>query len=279
MRALLRYIDRDEIKILSGASMGIFSAYAVSTDKLDVLEYMYRDIDISKKHELLKEMIFKHMLSNYLHGFISSGDRLEIPCCFPVTYIPLFSVRYYWIYRDYNPIWHKYIKAGTNFPFLSVFPSFLEKRMAIDGGAVDNIPLFPVLKSCQHFLKSGDKLDLIIVLHFDARYDYRKEFSVNVPVLECDVAICNGFKKNHLDFSSSYVDEMIRYGEEYGEKICKRLFSGDCSEESLRKAIDGIFLEEHTIRQSHTSVDGLVSTLNVVGKALRSDSICSKNLF
>lgn len=259
--------------------MGIFTAYALSTNKLDALEFVYRDINICKKHELMKEVLFKHMLSNYLRGFMEIGDVLEIPCCLPITYIPLFSVRYYWLWHKFNPLWYRYMRAGTNFPLLHLRPSILHGRIAVDGGATDNIPLYSIFRDYKRFVFNEDKPDLIIALHFDARYDYRKYFSSDVPVLELDVSICNDFKKNHTDFSSEYVDEMLSKAEEYGDKICRRLFCGDCSNEGLIKTINEIFLEEHAERQGHTSVDGYVSVLNVLGRALRSDSVRSKDLF
>ena len=128
-------------------------------------------------------------------------------------------------------------------------------------------------------MADNEKFDLIFVLHFDSRYDYRKIFTTDIPVFDADITICNGFKKSHLDFSAEYVDEMIRCGEGYGEKIAKRLFLGDVSHEGLIQSVNGIFMDEHAVRQRHISIDRLVTSLNVVGRALRSDSDCIKRLF
>lgn len=183
--------------------MGIFSAYALSADKLGSLECMYRNIDIPKKSELFWEVFARNLLSDTTDNIISLGDMLDIPMCFPVTFIPIFAVRYYWLFGEYNPCWKKYIRAGTNFPFLRIFPSFLRGRMAMDGGAVDNIPLYPLLRKGNLFTPEEEELDLIIVLHFDARYDYRKEFSSDVPILDIDVSICNDFKKTITIFRAN----------------------------------------------------------------------------
>ena len=259
--------------------MGIFSAYALSADKLGSLECMYRNIDIPKKSELFWEVFARNLLSDTTDNIISLGDMLDIPMCFPVTFIPIFSVRYYWLFGEYNPCWKKYSRAGTNFPFLRIFPSFLRGRMAMDGGAVDNIPLYPLLRKGNLFTPEEEELDLIIVLHFDARYDYRKEFSSDVPILDIDVSICNDFKKNHYNFSSQYIGEMLAAAEEYGDCISRRVFGGDCSREALQKKVNEIFMEEHERRQQHPSADGLISILNIVGKALRKDSACIKKLY
>ena len=269
----------DEIRAISGASMGMICAYALASDKLDVLESFFRNVDMKKKSQLFYQVFFKKLMYREVRSFIDCNDETQIPLAFPVCYIPLYNVKYYWIKGKYNPIWFRYICAAINYPLLHVFPTLLNGRFAIDGGAADNIPLFPLLKHGKDFLEEGQDFDLVIVMHFDARYDYRRDFTTDVPILELDLAVCNEFKKNHYDFSNEFVDEMISKAEEYGDKIFERLFGGDCSREYFQKAINEIFLEEHAIRQKNVSLDRLVTMLNSMGKALREDSTCNKILF
>lgn len=271
-------MSRDEIKFISASSGGIFTGYALSADKLDLLEQLYLNVGITKLPQLFWQVFAKGLLSNYVDTITHSQDKLEIPLCFTVCYVPLFSIRYYWIYGKYNRTWLKHFKAAINYPFLKIFPSFLHGRFALDGGAADNIPLYPLLKKNKPVPDEGDA-DLIFVLHFDARYDHRRDFKTDVPVLDLDLSYCNGFKKAHYDYSSETVAERIKLGFEYGEKICKRLFAGDCSKESLKRSIDEIFLEEHTLRQQNFSIDRLLSFLNVAGKTLRNDAHCIKKLY
>lgn len=258
--------------------MGTMLAYAVSANKLDVLEQMYRSIDISKKIDLMYEVFLRGLLKKTLSEFTSLEDRLEIPMAFPVCRVPLFSVRYYWIGDRFDPCWERYLRAAMNFPFLCIFPEILERRFAIDGGAADNIPLFPILKQRAQLLH-GESFDLILVLHFDARYDHRKDFTTEIPILDLDLGICNEFKKNHYDFSAEYVDEMISRAEAYGMSICRELFTGQCSKEELQEKVDGIFLREHTARQKNFSADHFISILNTVGSFLRRDGSCNEFLY
>ncbi len=264
--------------MVSGASMGLFCAYALAADKLDVFECAFRRIDISKGPELFYNVFFKNLLRKSIASIAAPSDVLEIPVAFPVCYIPVFSVNYYWIFGKYNACWEKYFRAAVNFPFLCILPAVLEHRLAIDGGTADNIPLYPLLKKSA-VDPGGEDFDLIIVLHFDARYDYRAEFDPEVPVLDLDLGICNDFKKNHYDFSSEYVAEMIEKAEKYGERICKRIFSGDLTREALTEKVNGIFLEEHSLRQKNISADRLISMLNAAGKAFRQDKYCNKKLY
>ncbi len=276
-KSLLKYIDKSEIVAVSGASMGIFTGYALSANKLERLELLYRQIDIEKPWELIWKVFKEKLFSEALNNFISLGDKLSIPVGFPVCYVPLLATKYYWLQGEYNPGWKKYIEAATNFPLLHLSPILQKGRLAFDGGAVDNIPIFPLLQKGRTF--ESLKLDLIIALHFDSRYDYRKYFFNHPPILDLDISISNNFKKNHFDFSIEYIEEMIEKAEEYADGICSVLFSGDCSSKGLQKKIDDIFLSEHEIRQKNSSADGLVSVLNVLGKTFRGNSECSINLF
>jgi len=259
--------------------MGLFTAYALSAGKLDELEDMYESVDISKPLRLFWEVGARGLLDRAMNSFFALGDRLNFPVCFPLTSIPILSTRYFWIDGDYNPYWKKYIRAATNFPFLCGFPRIIDKRITTDGGAVDNIPLYPILKMQDEYLTTKEKLDLIIVMHFHPRYNYRKEFKTNIPILDLDVSLNNDFKKRHFDFSREYINEMLESSFEYGNKIGKKLFGGNLTRASLSKRVDEIFLSEHAQRQWHSSVDGILTLFNALGKSMRDNSNCNNRLF
>ncbi|MDE6028788.1 MAG: hypothetical protein K2F90_00525 [Clostridiales bacterium] len=264
--------------MISCASAGIFSGYALAADKLDCAEYLYRNVNISNKLELFWKVFAKGLLSDYLYSLTAHGDYLSIPMCFPVCYVPILSAEYYWLYGGFNRVWNKYMFAAANYPFLQLRPSLIKGRLAIDGGAVDNIPLFPLLKSKSASFAPSE-LDLIVIMHFDSRYDYRNNFVTDTPILDLDLSYCNGFKKAHCDYSTETVEERLSKSYEYGNVIADKLFSGDCSRESLRGAIDEIFLREHAERQRNLSLDRFMTILNTVGRVLRKDGKCIKKLF
>lgn len=174
-------------------------------------------------------------------------------------------------------MWKKYFAAATNYPFLQLIPSFLNGRFAIDGGATDNIPLYPILSRQSRL--GENELDLIFVLHFDSRFDYRKEFSTNIPVLDVDLSYCNGFEKNHYDYSREIICRRMEKAYEYGDGIAKELLYLGNNRAELQRAVDEIFLREHSERQRNLSIDRAWSTLNVIGKFFRNDARCIKKLY
>ncbi len=241
------------------------------------MEYLYRQINISKKGELFWQVFAKRLVSHYLDAVVQPEDDLQIPLCFPVCYIPLFKTQYYWIRGTYNRVWKKYMSAATNFPFLKIFPNMIHGRFAIDGGSVDNIPVYPLLKSEKPV---GDEdLDFVFALHFDSRYDYRKIVQPEIPVLDLDLSYCNDFKKAHYDFSEEVINERIEKAYAYGDRLGREIFNSECTPQDLQDAADRIFLEEHTPRQKNYSIDRLVTFLNTIGRRLRSDRKCVKKLF
>lgn len=278
-QALLEYIPYSSIKVISGASMGAFTAYALATNKLSEIQDIYESINISNCFDLFWQVCSKNLLSSAMNSFFSLNDKVHIPICFPITYIPLLTTKYFWIYGNYNPFWKNYFESAVNFPFICGMPKIIEHRLAIDGGAVDNIPLYPIIKMQSEFLTAREQLDLIIVMHFHPRYNYRKEFKTDIPILDIDVSINNDFKKRHFDFSQDYVKEMIISSREYGIQISKKIFGKGISRNSLRKRINDIFISEHTERQWHDSADGLLTVFNTIGKTLRNDRKCSKKLY
>ena len=278
-QALLSVIPRDSIKAVAGASMGLFTAYGLSTDKLNQLQDMYESLNMSKPQDLFWQVCAKKVVTRAMNSFVTLGDYLSIPVCFPLTYIPPLTTKYYWIYGDYNPFWKKYFRAASHFPIICGLPERLNHRLAIDGGTVDNIPIYPILRHQGEYLSPQEKLDLIIVCHFDSRYSYRREFRTDIPILDMDLSICNDFKKDHFDFSRAYVNEMIHYSREYGFKIARKVFGGSCTRASFQRRANEIYTREHEEREYHSSVDRVVSIFNTLGKALRNDSRCNEKLY
>ena len=274
----MQFVSRDDIKLLSCSSAGISVGYAFSANKLDFIEKIYKGVNISSPSKLLWQVFAKGLLQRYIDTIVEDDDNLEIPLCFPVCYVPVWSVKYHWIKGTYNRQWKKYIIAATNYPFLKIIPSVVEGRLAIDGGAIDNIPLFPLLQDTKLTPYSGD-LDLIFVAHFDARYDYRREFDPDIPVIDLDLSYSNNFEKRHQDYSTATITKRIEKAYEYGTKIMSRLFSGDNSREYFKKTIDEIYKEEREARKKNFSLDSIWSFLNVLGKLFRNENKCIDRLY
>ena len=73
-KALLASVSQEDICVCSGASMGIFSAYALSVGKLAELEDIYESINTAKGIELFWQVCGKRLLSRAMNSFFLPED-------------------------------------------------------------------------------------------------------------------------------------------------------------------------------------------------------------
>lgn len=269
-KALMEFIGPGDINVVSSSSMGMSCAYALSANKLDKLERLWSEIDIRNGFSTVANLMFGKMLDGKINLLIEQNDSLLFPVYFNICYLPL-KVQYVKLDGKYLDGWRELMCAGMGFPILTGAPIRFNRRLAMDGGAVDNIPLFPLL--------AKERLDLIIVLHFDAFYNPSKEFSQSVlRVLDFDLSYNNRFVKESYDLRQSSIRKMIDSGYEYGKFVCNELFRDgkDCAEDVYRNGLK-LMSKEKTFRQHSPTVDVLFSALNKVGKIFRNDANCIKD--
>ena len=269
-KALLEFVDPRDIDVVSSSSMGMSCAYALAADKLNALEQIWSGIDIRSGFATVTNLMFGKMLDGKIDLLMDENDELAMPVYFNVCYLPL-KVQYVKLEGKYRDGWRKLMRAGMGFPVLTGAPVRFNRRLAMDGGAIDNIPLFPLL--------AKERLDLIIVLHFDAYYNPSKEFSQSVlRVLDFDLSYNNRFVKESYDLRQSSIRKMLDSGYEYGKYVCKQLFKDgkDCAEDVYRNGLE-VMKEEKTFREHSPTVDALFSLLNKVGKIFRNYAVCVKN--
>ena len=70
---------------------------------------------------------------------------------------------------------------------------------------------------------------------------------------------------------------MLYSGYQYGNHICKKLFGGERTIESVRNAVSEIYAEEREFRKNHPTLNW-VSKLNVVFEPLRTKKSRVKEL-
>ncbi len=269
-KALTEYIRPQEISVVSGSSIGMTCAYSLSADKLDKLESIWAQTDIRSGYSTVTNLMFGNLLNNKLDLLMDKDDKLLFPVYLNICYLPL-RVQYIKLEGQYSDGWRKLMRAGLGFPVLTGFPTRFNNKFTLDGGAVDNIPLFPLL--------SNEQLDLIIVMHFDAYYNPQKEFQESVlRVLDFDLSINNRFVKESYDLRKVSIQKMLNSGYEYGKNVCKKLFASgtSCAEDIYKNGIE-IMSQEKEFREHSPTVDVLFSALNKVGKLFRNDAKCVKN--
>ncbi|NLB85028.1 MAG: patatin-like phospholipase family protein [Acholeplasmataceae bacterium] len=260
LKALNEKINTKHIKIIAGTSIGACNAYSFSTNKLDVLEKLWLEFDISNAFKLWRKVVFKNTIRKHLNILMTDGDEAKIP--FYVTTLrvfPWWKFRYIRFEGNYQKHWLKMINGAVGFPIITGPATFHKFQVYTDGGIVDNIPIRPL---------NGYDLDLIIVLHFDPKFkiNYRAYGKTIVVDVDCSAGIIDG--QRSFDFSNKNVSKMIDIGYNNGIKTIDRLVyqveNGELLDEAKK-----IRKEQEKARENQRALDSWPTRLNRVFKKQR----------
>lgn len=212
--------DNNEIVAISCASIGMFSGYALSAGKVDQLIELWEDIHFDSTPDLLLNVWARNFLKITIHKLLEPGDELKIPVVSPCALLPLAHVSWGKMQGEFQNCWYNFFHGSIAFPFLTGAPRLYRYQFAIDGGAVDNIPVLPFVLD-----KSLD-CDLIMIVHFEASYTVRNRYSARgIPIIEYDISQGSFLRRHSFHFQNSLIKTYIQDGYRYGKRICSELFN------------------------------------------------------
>lgn len=220
LRAMEEEGITSRIGCISCASIGLFSGYALSAGKLGLLCDIWKEIHFDSTVDLACEVWFKRYLKKLMERFLNTEDVLHIPIYAPICYIlPLIRMEYCKLYGQYIRSWSKFMLGAVSYPFLSGGVHLFRGQVTFDGGAMDNIPVFPLLEF--------EKPDAILILHFESGYRPRRKYLLSgIPIFDYDISISDRYRKHSFDFHSDTLHARMERGYEYGIRITKELFRG-----------------------------------------------------
>ncbi len=162
LRAIREFIEPNNIKYISAASIGALNAYAYASDNLEVASFMWHSLNLTHNRILLTTLL----RSDFLPEVIRRLSKKEAHC--KKFYLPLLNLRsrcvsYIDISEKKNEELRDHLNAAIAMPAVTS-PVNIEGWNFYDGASVDNIPVYPLMKL---------SLDYIICIHFD---DYNYTF-------------------------------------------------------------------------------------------------------
>ena len=163
LKGLLNYLKPEEIALMSCSSIGAMNGLALSNDNLDYLEYMYRNSNFQNTSNL-KLNLKNKLVDQVLDELTNNHNEIRVPLYVTGTCLNSLSTHYFYIdNKTPQEDLYKAINITVTFPFVNGLYRKEYKRLYLDGGATDNIPVFPFF-SCH--------VDLLIILHCYPRYFY-----------------------------------------------------------------------------------------------------------
>ena len=214
LRGMLPFLNRSDIKLLSCASSGALTGLALSADRLDYGEQIYRHTNITSISNL--RLNLKNKLVDQVIDSLIKGGRVDIPLYVTGTCLNTLSTHYFYLDSS-KPKEELYeaMNITLTFPFVNGVFRRYGKKFYLDGGATDNIPVYPFL--IKH-------VDLLLILHNYPRYLPPAEIvNSDTVVIDIDVGTRCGNSIKTYSFDLRNINRMLDisfdYGREFGQKV------------------------------------------------------------
>lgn len=212
LKAIQNFIPIDEIKYISGASIGVLNGYAFATNKLKQAEEMWKETCYDESRVLVNQILKSSVMQRNIQKL--SADTDTLPSKF---YVSLFdyshkSIVYKNISSEKGSTIQQYLKASIALPVynkairINEIPYF-------DGAMIDNIPVYPLMKH---------KLDYLICIYFDDMcYKFENNYFDN-KIIKVTFPSKTMLRQS-LVANKDNIDEMICVGYEYTKDVLSSL--------------------------------------------------------
>ncbi len=256
LKGLLEGVKREEIDMISASSIGALNAFGLSTNNMGYLERLYQTSDYLNLRKL-KLSLKNHLVDSIVDEMLSLNNKIEIPFYLTGTCMNNLSTHYFYFdsNSDFDEL-KKVLNLSMAFPVVNGLYKKEFNRIYIDGGATDNIPVFP-------FLAHNE--DIIIILHCYASYLPPKMLlEKNHFVIDIDVTTRCRESVSSFALSKKNLTEMYRDGYEYGKEFSRYVFCDNRLEGIKQRGQYFIRQEAEKRNKKKPTFFSLVSFLNKI---------------
>lgn len=249
LKAISEAFGFESIKCVTGSSIGALNAYAFSSKKLNLVEQLWKNIDVEKNGRFMP-----HFASSYLPQNITclvSDDPL-----IPKTTITLWNVKkscveYVLLNGKDRDMISNLLIASTKFPFFEKSYKIGENYY-LDGAFVDNIPIYPLI---------DENLDYIFAIYFDGRrYCFENEIFDRKVIKLLDFKNSSRILDTFV-YDPKKIDEMFEYGYRYTSEKINNIFK-----DNIQSNIDKRIACENGCGELRKSIEAVLWNLNSVTK-------------
>ena len=156
LRAISNYIPLDEIKYISGSSVGVLNGYAFATQNLDGVEKMWMNLCENSSKMLISRVLRSEVLQNDIKKLYRANNTINTNfycSLLDITHKKLVYKNLAKVDKEKLPL---FLKASVAMPVYNKAVK-IGSTSYFDGAMVDNIPVFPLMKH---------NLDYIICIYF-----------------------------------------------------------------------------------------------------------------
>ena len=252
---ILKKVGYERLMMISASSIGALNSYAVGVNNIDSLLDFYANLDCDSTRHFMKKI--KNDLFNEVFNVIEGEEpaKLNFPVYISATRVFGLVCDYYCLNSMPREDMKNAINASMSFPIING-PIRFNKKLYIDGGATDNVPVLPVT----YF-----NPDMIIILHNYPKYYPPADLFEKMPnSLIVDVDVTLTLPKNFTSYSLAkhQFKEMIRVGKEKGKEFADFMFQ-DFNRKRIQERIYQ-FVDKNMDARREKSGDGLMSFVDVI---------------
>jgi len=253
LKALSEILPRDSIKVISASSVGVLNAYAYATEKMGVLEECWKNLPTGGLFSMFRALRKDNLLPKYIDEVLKETDVLDRRFYVTTSEPKKPLVEYWKIEGAYKESWKDLFYQSASFPLL--VPKLRSaKRRRLDGGLLDNIPVYPLFYE--------KDLDMILILHSDPKYTPPEECFAEGKIV-FDYVVNLGLCKviDHYKFDRKRVEKWFDEGYILAKEVFTEIFAAENREE-LRSRVTDFYQKKLAERKKAYSADSLATMCN-----------------
>lgn len=266
-KAILEYIEMNNIKAVSGASIGAINAYGFINNRFDYLFDIWRNLEFKSAKEFLVKSDKRKVIYNYIENMQAEiTEENQTPCYINYIKVPNILLCYKNVNKEHNKIQNDFLKASISVPGL-YNPILVKEDYYVDGAFLDNTPIAPL---------ENEDLDLIFVLRFDHASEEYEELKTDAAIIEI-VFEDNKKLKDYFYFNSSLTNRLIKQGYRKSKDILDIVFRYGENIDYI-KSIARIYNQESRKSIIPKSGEEIVNKMNKLRKIFKNEYLDERNV-
>ena len=260
-KAIMEYTKMDNIKAVSGASIGAINAYGFINNKFEYLCKVWKSLEFRSAKEFFVKSDKRKVIYDYITDMqLDEIKKSEAACYINYIKVPNITLCYKNVNNESSEIQNDFLKASISVPGL-YNPILVKEDYYVDGAFLDNTPISPL---------ANENLDLIFVLRFDHASEEYNDLNTNAAIIEI-VFEDDKKLKDYFYFNSSLTNRLI----EQGYKKSKDFKYGENIE--YIKSIAKIYNQESRKNLIPKSGEELVNKMNKLRKIFKNEYLDDEN--
>ena len=256
VRALAELFLPEDIRYISGSSIGCLSAYALATGKIEELANAWKDITPGHERRFFLKLSANQDALSKIRRFVCDEDSLSSELYFTLWNFSKRQIEYVRVNELPPAERNYYLQAALSFPMFSKGVR-IRNSIYLDGAPLDNIPVYPLLEQ---------DLDLVFCVYFENRNFWFESDAFNKKVICLNRFPCQSRLNDMLIYDPAKADSMMELGYRYTHLTVEQLFTSDSLAQIYRNLETARLCEQLAPERRIFTADSWLAAMNDLTK-------------